>query len=227
MSGRFSVADLCGNGKKPSASVTRQQMRYCRWQGSSTVGRSTVRGKSTPCWAPASTASGRPWRASSWSPVRVRQEATYTQSSEVLLCLLLFSSLLSFSNLYICLFLFSVTTTFDHHLWTFFPCQTQAPHSFSRPQLYLQIFIQKHSVEVNGYKKYYSCVIVWGMIDIRVRDGSGGGFPLSPYLINNHHQQSQHWKQHIKVMKLVLYFLFHAPCSFIFFSNVVGVIVEA
>lgn len=88
-SGQFSVGDQCGNARRPSASVTRPLRRCSPWQGSSTDDRSTVRGKFTPCPALASTACGRPWRASSWSPARARRAAgttvTHTQSSELFL----------------------------------------------------------------------------------------------------------------------------------------------
>lgn len=87
MTGQFSVGDLCGSARRPSASVTSPPTHYCRWRGSSMDGRSTARGKCTPCWAPVSTACGRPWRASLWSPARTWQAAettaTYTQSSEL------------------------------------------------------------------------------------------------------------------------------------------------
>lgn len=86
-SGRFSVGDLCGSERRPSASVTNPPMHFCQWRGSSTDGRSTVRGKFTPWQTPASTACGRPWRASSWSPARSPRAAgttvTSTQSSEL------------------------------------------------------------------------------------------------------------------------------------------------
>lgn len=100
-SGQFSVGDLYGSARRPSASVTRPLMHYCQWQGSSMDGRSTVRGKFTPCRAPASTACGRPWRASLWSPVRARRAAettvTHTQSSDLDFSSLLLSLHISFS----------------------------------------------------------------------------------------------------------------------------------
>lgn len=86
-SGQFSAGDPCGSARRPSASATRPPTRCCQWRGSSTDVRSTVRGRFTPCRAPASTASGRPWRAYSWSPVRFHWAAettvTNTRSSDL------------------------------------------------------------------------------------------------------------------------------------------------
>lgn len=87
MSGQFSVVEQCGNVRRRSVSATRPQKHCCQWQGSSTDGQSTVRGKFTPCLDPASTACGRLWRASSWSPVRTwlptDTTATHTQNSNL------------------------------------------------------------------------------------------------------------------------------------------------
>lgn len=86
-SGQFSAGDPCGSARRPSASATRPPTRCCQWRGSSTDVRSTVRGRFTPCRAPASTASGRPWRAYLWSPVRFHWAAettvTNTRSSDL------------------------------------------------------------------------------------------------------------------------------------------------
>lgn len=86
-SGQCSAADLCGSAMNPSASAISPQTACCPWQGSSTGGQSTGRWKSMPCRIPASTACGRWWRASSWSPARAQQATgttvTCTQSSDV------------------------------------------------------------------------------------------------------------------------------------------------
>lgn len=85
-SGQFTVRDPCGSARRPSASVTKPQTFCCRSQGSSTGGPSTVRWRSMAWRAPVSTACGRPWRESSWSPAKSQQAAkttvTHTQSFE-------------------------------------------------------------------------------------------------------------------------------------------------
>lgn len=85
-SGRFSAGDLYGSVRRLSASVTRPLRRYYQSQGSSMEGQSMAREKFTPCWAPASTVCGRPWRASLWSPARALQATetpvTHTPNSE-------------------------------------------------------------------------------------------------------------------------------------------------
>lgn len=87
MSGWFSVGDPYGSGRRRSASVTGPLMHCCLWRGSSMDDRSTVRRKFMLCQAPASTVCGKPWRVSSWSPVRAQQAVettvTHTQSSKL------------------------------------------------------------------------------------------------------------------------------------------------
>lgn len=104
-SGQFSAGDLYGSARRLSASVTRPLTHYCQSQGSSMDDQSMAREKFTPCRAPANTACGRPWKASSWSPVRARQAAetpvTHTQSSELLSSLLL--SLFIFLPIFLCI----------------------------------------------------------------------------------------------------------------------------
>lgn len=86
-SGQFIAGNPYGCARRPSASATRPPTHCCLWRGSSMDGRSMVREKFTPCQAPASTACGRPWRASLWNPVRTQQAAaitvTHTQSSDL------------------------------------------------------------------------------------------------------------------------------------------------
>lgn len=85
-SGQFSVGDLCGSVKKRSVFVIKPRTLSCQWRASSTDSRSVARGRFTPCPVLVSTACGRSWRESLWSPVRPQQAAeptlTSTQSSE-------------------------------------------------------------------------------------------------------------------------------------------------
>ncbi len=115
-SGQFSVGDLYGSERRQSASATRPLRRCCQWRGSSMDGRSTVREKFTPCRAPASTACGRPWKASLWSPVRARRAAnttvTHTQSSD-----LDFSSLLLSLPIFLSVGLW-IPTSVPHYTFT-------------------------------------------------------------------------------------------------------------
>lgn len=78
-SGLYYVGVLYGSVMSRYVSSTRPQKRCCRWPASSTAGPFTASGKYTPWPAAASTATGKPWRAFSWNPVKRDPESLTVQ----------------------------------------------------------------------------------------------------------------------------------------------------
>lgn len=70
MSGLYYVGVLYGSGMSRYASSTVRQKHCCRWRANSTAGPFKAREKCTRWPAAASTVTGKPWRAFSWSPVK-------------------------------------------------------------------------------------------------------------------------------------------------------------